>query len=251
VKGRGACTSFPDMPPVDCRSQPKLTNVEHCPGKCPSGCTNGYCDCATGECLCNSGFSGPNCNIDMCAAAGCVNGHCTTQYLGRDLLVTNKPCVCIDGWYGDRCDTRTPPPPVLQPAPMCFNECYFYVDTDITGVQFQLIHTSDPKACCAACTTNAACNSWVFLSSMCFLKTGTQRTHKSGVISGIKCSAGTGSSTIAPITPAPITAQCDGKCRENFPYGCSSDFPIGYCSPWGGCSYSTMNDPNWCCFKGC
>ena len=48
-------------------------------------CTNGYCDCATGECLCNPGFSGLNCNIDTCAAAGCVNGNCVAQYLGGDL----------------------------------------------------------------------------------------------------------------------------------------------------------------------
>ncbi len=244
------------MSPVDCRFQPKLSNVEHCPHTCPHGCPNGYCDCATGECLCNPGFSGPNCTIDTCAVARCVHGNCAARYLGRDLPVTNKPCVCIDGWYGDRCDATTPPLPVPDPAPACFNGFYSYMDSDIAGGQFDVFNTPDPTACGAACNTNAACNSWVFASNVCYLKTGTQRIHKPGVISGIKCSAGTSTGTIAPLTsapliPAPITNSCDGKCPRNFPYGCSSDFPIGYCSPWGGCSYSTMNDPNWCCFKGC
>ncbi|CAF1388780.1 unnamed protein product [Rotaria magnacalcarata] len=250
VKGRGACTSFPDMQSVDCRSQPKLSNIEHCPGKCPSGCTNGYCDCATGECLCDPGFSGSHCNIDTCAAARCINGNCVAQYLGQELLVTNKPCVCIDGWYGDKCDTTTPPLPVPDPAPTCFNGCYFFTDSEITGGELGVIQTSDPKACCAACNANAACNSWV-LSVICFLKTGTQRIHKSGIISGIKCSAGTGSGTIPPVTAAPGTTHCDGKCKGQYPYGCNSAFQIGYCNAGGGCAYSTMNDPNWCCFNGC
>ncbi|CAF1148840.1 unnamed protein product [Rotaria sordida] len=261
VKGRGACTSFPDMPPADCRSQPKLSNVEDCPGKCPNGCTNGYCDCATGECLCNPGFSGLNCNIDTCAAAGCVNGNCAALYLGGSLFVTKKPCVCIDGWYGDRCDTTTPPVPDPDPAPTCFNGCHFYMDSDVAGGQFGGIAASDPKVCCTECNKNAACNSWVFFSYNCYLKTGTQRIHKSGVISGIKCSAGIDSSTNAPITTAPVTTasvtaapitpNCDGKCKGQYPYGCNSGFQIGYCNAGGGCYYSITNDPNWCCFKGC
>jgi len=240
------------MPPVNCKSQPKLSNVEHCPDKCPNGCTNGYCDCATGECLCNPGFAGSNCHIDTCAAAGCVNGNCVAQYLGRDLVVTNKPCVCMDGWYGDRCDTTTPPPPVPEPVPTCFNGCYFFPDSDITGGQLGVIQTSDPKACCAACNANAACNAWV-LSVICFLKTGTQRIHKPGIISGIKCSAeiGSTSGTTAPVTAAPITTHCDSKCKGEYPYGCNSGFDYGYCNEGGGCTYSITNDPNWCCYKGC
>jgi hypothetical protein len=256
VKGRGACTSFPDMSPVNCRSQPKLSNVEHCPGKCPNGCTNGYCDCASGQCLCNPGFSGSNCNIDTCAAAGCVNGNCAAQYLGGELFVTNKPCVCMDGWYGEKCDTTTPLP-VPEPEPSCHNGCYYFADTEIAGGELGVIQTSDAKACCAACNANAACNAWV-ISVICFLKSGTQRVHKPGLMSGIKCSAGTGSGTNAPgtvaptpVTSAPVSAVCDGRCKGQYPYGCNSGLPIGYCNDGGGCSYSTMNDPNWCCFNGC
>ena len=254
VKGRGACTSFSDMAPIDCRSQPKLSITENCPGKCPNGCTNGYCDCATGECLCNPGFSGSNCNIDTCGAAGCVNGNCAAHFLGRDLLVTNKPCVCSDGWYGDRCDTTTPPP-VPEPEPTCFNGCYYLPESDIGGGQLGVIQTSDPKVCCAACNANPACNAWI-LSVVCFLKTGTQRIHKSGIISGIKCSNGTSPGTIAPVTTAPgttspITTDCGGKCKGQYPYGCNPSFPIGYCNSGGGCTYSTTNDPNWCCYRGC
>ncbi|CAF3008670.1 unnamed protein product [Rotaria sp. Silwood2] len=250
VKGRGACTSFPDMPPVNCRSQPKLSNVEYCSDKCSNGCTNGYCDCATGECLCNPGFSGSNCNIDTCAAAGCVHGNCAARYLGQHLPVTNKPCVCIEGWYGDRCDTPTPPPPLLEPEPTCFNGCYFFMDTDIAGGNLEVIQTSNPKTCCDACQANAVCNSWV-LAGVCFLKTGTQRIHKSGIISGLKCSAGIGSSTIVSSTTAAVTSNCDSKCKGKYPHGCNAGFQVGYCNAGGGCTYSITTDPNWCCFKGC
>jgi hypothetical protein len=53
------------------------------------------------------------------------------------------------------------------------------------------------------------------------------------------------------VTVAPISTSCDGKCRGQYPYGCNLKFSIGYCNSGGGCSYSTMNNPNWCCFKGC
>jgi hypothetical protein len=134
------------------------------------------------------------------------------------------------------------------------------MDSDIIGGNLGVIQTSDAKACCAACTANADCNSWV-LSGICFLKTGTQRSHQSGTISGIKCSAGTGSGTIAPITAAPVTAapitappittHCDDKCKGQYPYGCNPGFQYGYCNTGGGCAYSITTDPNWCCFQGC
>jgi hypothetical protein len=267
VKGRGACTSFPDMPSVNCRSQPKLSNVEYCPEKCLNGCTNGYCDCATGECLCNPGFSGSNCNIDTCAAAGCVNGNCAAKYLGQDLFVTNKPCVCMDGWYGDKCDTTTPPS-VSELEPACFDGSYYYADTEITSGHAGLVQTSDAKTCSAACNENPECKAWV-ITVICFLKSGTQRAHKPGIIAGIKCSAVTGSgttapgtmapSTVAPVTTAPTTTvtvapvppSCDGKCPGQFPHGCNPSFPTGYCNAGGGCGYSTMNNPDWCCYQGC
>lgn len=251
VRGRGACTSFPDMPPINCRSQPKLSNIEQCPQKCPNACPNGYCDCATGECLCHPGFSGSNCQRDLCALAGCVHGVCSARYLGGQMPVTNKACVCQEGWYGERCDTRVPPAPAPERQPTCFNGCYFHMDTDIEGGQFSVIQTSDPNACCAACRENPTCDAWV-LAVVCFLKTGTQRIHKPGVIAGIKCSAGIPLSTVATTAvTSSVTKQCDGRCHGSFPYGCSSGYPTGYCNAGGGCSYSAINHPDWCCFQGC
>ena len=245
VRGRGACTSFPDMPSVDCRTQPKLSSVEHCPSKCPTGCTNGFCDCASGECLCNAGYAGVDCRIDTCAAARCVNGNCAARYLGRDLLVTRKPCVCSEGWYGDRCDTNVRPPPVAEPEPACLNGCYFHPDTDISSGNLAVIQTSDPKTCCAACQENPACTAWV-VAVICFLKSGTQRVHKPGTISGIKCSSTTGATTVAP-----LLNQCDARCKGQYPHGCNDGYDYGYCNVGGGCAYAQNNDPSWCCFKGC
>lgn len=198
------------MPAIDCKTQSKLSNVEYCPGKCTKLCTNGYCDCETGECLCNPGFSGQNCSIDTCSAAGCVNGNCVSRYLGGELLVTNKPCVCMKGWYGDKCNSNIAP--VLPDTiPPCYQNCYYFPDTSIIGNNLNVVQTNDPKACCAACTANSACKAWV-IDVICFLKTDSQRIFKMGLLAGVKCSGG---ATIPPIidTTPPISTFCDGKCK--------------------------------------
>ena len=117
------------MPVVDCKNVPQISNVENCPGKCPNKCNNGFCDCEIGECLCDPGFSGPNCSIDTCSAAGCVNGNCAARYLGGELFVSNKPCVCIEGWYGERCETQIPPT-TSDYVPSCFNNFFYFQDTN-------------------------------------------------------------------------------------------------------------------------
>jgi len=108
--GRGACTVYPDEVTVNCKSQPVLNQIESCPTPCPANkCgPNSYCDCGTGNCICNSGFYGPDCKTDTCAAAQCdpVNGRCSTRYLGGTLAVTNGECVCRPGTYGEKCDAN-------------------------------------------------------------------------------------------------------------------------------------------------
>lgn len=183
---------------IDCKTEPQLTNVETCPEKCGKTCTNGYCDCETGECLCDPGFAGPNCLTDICAAAGCVHGNCVAKYLGGDLPVTNKPCVCINGWYGEKCDTREAP--ILPPyIPNCFNGCYYYLETTVAGSNLQTISNADGTLCCSACQANQACNSWVLTGGQCYLKSGTQLSFKTGCISGIKCSSENVPTTNAPV----------------------------------------------------
>ena len=206
VRGRGACSPYPDMPNVNCKTEPQLSNVENCPDNCHLGCTNGYCDCETGECLCNPGFAGPNCSIDTCTVAGCVNGNCAAKYLGGELPVTNKPCVCIDGWYGDKCDTTIPP---LTPeyTPECFNNYFYFQDTNIAGAYLDIIYTSDPKTCSQVCNLNKACNSFV-ITGVCYLKSGIQRVVQAGVATGIKCSIDI-DAVITPPTNPPIIINPD------------------------------------------
>jgi len=108
--GRGACTTYPDEAPINCKSQPALNQIENCPTVCPANkCgSNGYCDCGTGNCLCDAGFSGPDCKNDMCAAAQCdpINGRCTARYMGGNLPVTQGACICRPGTYGPKCNSN-------------------------------------------------------------------------------------------------------------------------------------------------
>ena len=239
VRGRGACSQFPDMPPIDCKNVPQISNIENCPGKCQSKCNNGYCDCETGECLCNSGFSGPNCSIDTCSAAGCVNGNCAARYLGGELLVTKLPCVCMDGWYGDKCDTQIPP---TKPdyIPSCFNNYYYFQDTNIAGANFDVVHTSDPKTCSDVCNANKACNAFV-IAGVCYLKTGIQRVAQSGVSSGIKCSVDLDA---LPPTNSPIIINPDyvPTCeKDNYIFYADTDIS------GGNLQVVITSDPKLCC----
>ncbi len=59
--------------------------------KCPGGCNNGFCDCATGECMCNPGFT-----KDTCSAAKCLNGNCAALYLGTLLSTVTTLAQLID-----------------------------------------------------------------------------------------------------------------------------------------------------------
>ena len=242
------------MQPINCKTQPKLTNVENCPGQCPNGCNNGFCDCATGQCMCNPGYSGSGCTIDTCAAAGCVNGNCASRYLGGDLLVTQNPCVCIEGWYGPKCDSNLKP---IEPevVTLCLSGSYFFIDTDIEGGNIAVnFNANKPKDCAEVCNSNSQCNSWSSVEGVCYLKTGLHRIQSDGVVAGIKCSAINGPITNPPVTsPTTPSTNCNGKCPGSYPYGCNSGFSYGYCSIGGGCAYDPMpaNVPNWCCFKGC
>jgi hypothetical protein len=276
VRGRGACSSFPDMPVINCKTQPKLTNIENCPTKCSGGCKNGFCDCATGECMCNPGFYGTSCAKDTCLAAKCLNGNCAALYLGGDLLVTKNPCACKEGWYGPKCDSTIKPADLVL-EPVCLSGSYFYLDHDIQGGNLALVSNApNPKECAKACLANPACNSWVSAGGGCYLKTGTQRFKAKGPTSGIKCSAitdNTGQTTNLPVittanlstktstvststittTSSSFDSTCQSRCNSPYPHGCNPSFNLGYCNLGGGCFYSPVpeNDPNWCCFKGC
>jgi hypothetical protein len=93
VPGRGACTTFPDRPRTDCSKVPQIHLDEQCPQCAGVSCgMNGYCDCGTKKCYCKSGFSGANCQTDICSGKCDGKSACTLRYLGGDLPATLKQC---------------------------------------------------------------------------------------------------------------------------------------------------------------
>lgn len=104
--GHGACTEHPDMPTINCKNIPAL-KPQSCDEKCSGGCTNGFCECGSGTCMCNPGFTGLNCAVDVCAKSRCgLHGRCSSRFLGGDMPVTQAACVCEPPWAGPLCDSN-------------------------------------------------------------------------------------------------------------------------------------------------
>ena len=102
--GRGACTSFPDAPAIDCEAAPPL-EMNNCNGMCDRDCgPNGFCNCGTFQCMCKPGFYGPDCSSDVCDSNCGENGHCIARYLGGTLQPAENACVCESPWVGAQCD---------------------------------------------------------------------------------------------------------------------------------------------------
>ncbi len=84
----------------ECKTNPpKLTYIDECDKCKQKPCKNGYCDCGSGKCMCSPGFTGLDCQTDICSSAACVKGVCSAKYLGGDLPVSINRCVCEEGWY--------------------------------------------------------------------------------------------------------------------------------------------------------
>ena len=166
--GRGACnSSYPDMPAISCsrKEQPRL-QLNTC--KCDRSCNNGYCDCGLQSCVCNPGFAGPNCSIDICAAARCgLHGKCVSTYLGGTLPVSDSACVCDIGWSGPTCDQN----PCLEQSCSGHGVCKSVGDTDwrcscSSGYSGRICDRSCNSFGCAAEAFPYSCAWWPSTSNM-------------------------------------------------------------------------------------
>ena len=96
--GRGACTSFPDMPTIDCNQVSPLA-PDACPELCTQTCdSNSFCDCGGGGCIKITEES-------VCDDLECSSHSiCAGKYLGGQLAPVASACVCSSGYTGPTCD---------------------------------------------------------------------------------------------------------------------------------------------------
>ena len=95
--GRGACTSYPDMPSVDCSTVPQL-EPDECPELCQDCGSNSFCDCGGTGCVEMTKKS-------VCDDLSCSSHSvCSGKYLGGDLAPIANACVCSQGWTSPTCD---------------------------------------------------------------------------------------------------------------------------------------------------
>eukprot|EP00435_Cladocopium_sp_Y103_P042865 s1826_g11.t4 len=84
-----------------------LLAVGAAPLSCEGNCGNGSCDEVVGQCVCNSGWTGSNCD-DHCpgfpACGGEERGQCIEFAEDTAVaIVARRHCVCNDGFGGDDC----------------------------------------------------------------------------------------------------------------------------------------------------
>jgi hypothetical protein len=56
--------------------------------------------------MCNPGYTGSDCSLNLCEQARCgPHGTCVITYLGSGLTSSRASCQCKDGYSGPNCDT--------------------------------------------------------------------------------------------------------------------------------------------------
>lgn len=107
-KNRGVCYvdaskvkvySDNSKPPLKCRC-PQSWTGDRCEtpvANCTSPCYNGVCTGKFGNCICNSGFTGPECR-------DCDELHCENNGICRKNELGNAQCECTKDFKGIRCE---------------------------------------------------------------------------------------------------------------------------------------------------
>lgn len=69
---------------------------------CSDPCSDIDCsnngECVDGDCVCDQGFFGVDCSMNVCDTLACINGMCDP---------VNLSCICEEGYEGRACDTET------------------------------------------------------------------------------------------------------------------------------------------------
>ncbi|GMH71242.1 hypothetical protein TL16_g05599 [Triparma laevis f. inornata] len=265
ARGRGACTIHSDSSVIDC-SNVDAIELLSCEAECNSGagCSgHSYCECGSGgNCKCEAGWSGADCDVDVCSEINCgPHGHCSARYLGGDLLPTQSQCVCDENWLGDVCDKN---PCENVNAEQCgsgvcvnFNEeewaCECFdgwsgEDCEETCVGF--CQGEFPHGCNKYGGTYVYCNGG---GGCMYQEEGGERSNwclmvGGGEGGGLGGGDDGGSSSSAP-TPEGVEDVCD--CQRECNGEIAKEFL--WCSSSGGCSYEDVygvKGEEWCLFKG-
>lgn len=110
--------------------------------------SNAICD--SGECKCQSGYTGPNCQITPCQRLGCDEQRSTCD----NTQAEKAQCMCKDGWTGPQC--RTP----LSCTPRCQNGGDYFqpIDMPIINPLTCPMDDDDVSCTCRGSFTGTLCD---------------------------------------------------------------------------------------------
>ena len=194
----------------------------------PSPCGNrGMCSAVGASnynCTCNPGYTDTNCTtFNSCFSSPCMNGNCTA-------LPNNYTCTCEPGYSGRNCSTFNP----CSSSPCINGNCTALPDKNYTC-------TCDPGYSGRNCTTFDLC-----FSSPCM--NGSCTTVSGGTDYTCTCELGYSGRNCATFDPCSSSPCVNGNCSRdsdtNYTCTCEPGYSGGNCTTFDPCYSSPCVNGN-------